>query len=64
MNGLVADLLDNAGFLEYGLGDQVLKGWFVEQGTKPVVVGHVQTGFVAIEPVDDRFQGETGVEAG
>ncbi len=64
MDGLVADFLDYASFLVNGLGYQVLEGWFMEQSTQPVIVGHSQAGFMAVEPVDDCFQCETGMEAG
>ena len=58
VNGLVALFLDEAGFLENGLGEQVLERGFVEERAEFPVVGHVERGVVAVEPVDGGFQGE------
>ena len=64
VNGLVALSLDDAGFLVDGLGQQVLEGSLVEQGAEAVGVGPAEAVVVAVEPVDDGFEGKAGVEAG
>lgn len=55
---------DQLGFMKKDLGDEVLKGWLVKEGAEFVVVGHVQRSLMAIEPVNEGFEGEAGMEAG
>lgn len=64
MDGVVADIFDQLGFMKKDLGDEVLKGWLVKEGAEFVVVGHVQRSLMAIEPVNEGFEGEAGMEAG
>ena len=47
-----------------GVGHVVAEAGFVEQGGQVVIVGVLEGGVVAVEPVDGQFQRAAGVEAG
>lgn len=64
VDGLVADFLDEAGFLEEGFGEEGLEVGVVEQGAEGVVVGKLELGLDLIKPVDEEFEGAAAVEAG
>ena len=46
---------DEFGFVEEGLGNEILEGALVEEGAEGVVVGLAQAAIEAVEPVDDGF---------
>ncbi len=64
VDGAVTDDLNQFGFLENCLGDMFTEAGGVDQGAEVLVVGQAQAVVVAVEPVDDGFQGEAGMEAG
>lgn len=64
VDGGVAESFDEFGFVEESLGDEVAEAGFVDEGAEGIVVGLAQALVEAVEPVDDGFQGEAGVEAG
>ena len=64
VGGLIADLLNDAGFLEDGFRQEIPETGIMNQGSETRVVGHPEAGVVAVEPVDSGLQCEACMEAG
>jgi len=60
---LIADLLNDAGFLEDGFGQEIPETGIMNQGSEARVVGRAEARVVSVEPVDGGLQCEACMEA-